>query len=467
MISILMALVGMVALAGIFDAWDHDPSSEDHSNETDDSPGAPRHVYQVEVGLKDNSFDLPDFDPVVDIVVLETRTLDLDFSLDESGDVLSVFYGDAVTQLSASWGSGGVGDSVIVRHIVGDGDNESSVDYLLKLSGDVGPGSDPVFVEIGDQVSQLSLTEFHGILNLGDENNSLELQGNFLSTGQAFNLDGDRPELGAVPELFLQGGDNNDLVRFIDLRGDVSLGQGDDSFEMSGGEAQVYMGDGNDHLDASSAQSANDAVVGLGGTGNDTMSGSSGNDYLDGGQDDDTVSGLNGDDTIVGGTAADLLYGGSGNDTLVGSRDTQFLPPGSQKTFEDLSDRAGDTMFGGSGDDIISMDQYDTASGGTGSDDFTVYYDPTKEGPAKIDDFDHLADSLRVVVKLNDELMREWNGCRLDDGAFNITAKVEWSLIDASKSTYLLQFGGYDVAEVISEASPSVGSVAVFGYMSV
>lgn len=464
--SILFALFGMAALAGILDLWDREPEPEDHSTETDGSSEVPGNVYQVSVGLKNDSFQFDNFDPEVDKVILETRSLDLDFSLDQTGGVLSVFYGDAVTELSAPWGVDGVGNSIVIRHIIGEGDNESAVDYLLKISDEVDTGSEPTFVEIDDSVVQLSVPRFHGVLNLGDNTNRLYLDGDFLSYSEVLNLCGDSAALGTVPDLNVYGGDGNDMVQFSDLHGSVSLGQGDDQFEMIGGQAQVDLGDGDDHLDGSLSQSLNDILVGLGGSGNDDMSGTSGHDYIDGGQDEDLLIGLGGEDRIVGGTADDSLYGGSGNDALISGRDVVFLPPGSQTTFEDFSDGAADNMYGGGGDDILVMDQFDTAYGGAGSDDFTVYYDPTREGLAAIDDFDHTTDSLKVVVKLSDELLNLWNGHRLDDGTFEVTPRVEWSLVDASTSRYMLQVGGYSIVEVISAAPPLIGSVSVLGYVS-
>jgi Ca2+-binding RTX toxin-like protein len=63
-----------------------------------------------------------------------------------------------------------------------------------------------------------------------------------------------------------------------------------------------------------------------GGNGNDTINGSSGNDIIDAGNGDDTVNGGagidfilggNGNDTLDGGSGSDVLSGGNGNDTLI------------------------------------------------------------------------------------------------------------------------------------------------------
>src|SRR5215212_3764759 len=65
---------------------------------------------------------------------------------------------------------------------------------------------------------------------------------------------------------------------------------------------------------------------GIGGGGNDSLTGNSvanvlqglgGNDHLEGGAGDDTLYGGSGDDSLVGGTGNDTVYGGTGTDTAV------------------------------------------------------------------------------------------------------------------------------------------------------
>ncbi|WP_373504778.1 beta strand repeat-containing protein [Aestuariivirga sp.] len=82
-----------------------------------------------------------------------------------------------------------------------------------------------------------------------------------------------------------------------------------------------------------------DFVVVLGGTGNDTLTGSAYDDALDGNNlnnnaDDDTLNGLAGDDLLYGKAGDDTLNGGADNDTIAGGAGT-------------------DTITGGSGDDSI------------------------------------------------------------------------------------------------------------------
>ncbi len=53
---------------------------------------------------------------------------------------------------------------------------------------------------------------------------------------------------------------------------------------------------------------------------NDTLTGTSGADFIDGGDGDDTLFGLAGNDTLIGGLGQDRLDGGTGVDTLVGGQ---------------------------------------------------------------------------------------------------------------------------------------------------
>lgn len=71
------------------------------------------------------------------------------------------------------------------------------------------------------------------------------------------------------------------------------------------------------------------------GRGDDDITTGAGNDSLRGEEGNDTLSGLDGTDSLDGGLGADQLFGGNGNDTLIGS--------------------TGDTLYGGFGDDLISI----------------------------------------------------------------------------------------------------------------
>ena len=70
------------------------------------------------------------------------------------------------------------------------------------------------------------------------------------------------------------------------------------------------------------------------GTGEDSVDGGSGDDWIEGSTGNDTLLGGSGDDTISGFTGQDVIDGGSGDDTIAGGDH-------------------GDTIYGGSGNDQI------------------------------------------------------------------------------------------------------------------
>jgi Ca2+-binding RTX toxin-like protein len=155
---------------------------------------------------------------------------------------------------------------------------------------------------------------------------------------------------------------------------------------------------GNDTLNGTNGA---DVICGLGGNdtlnggnGNDTLYGGTGNDTIDGGNSDDTLYGGDGDDIMGGGNGADYLYGQAGNDTnygetLLGSllylfdngNDHIDGGPGNddldgQNGNDTLTDTNGtDTMSGNLGNDTINVQDGtggDTANGGLGSDTCTA-----------------------------------------------------------------------------------------------
>jgi Ca2+-binding RTX toxin-like protein len=165
---------------------------------------------------------------------------------------------------------------------------------------------------------------------------------------------------------------------------------------------------GNDTLNGTNGA---DVICGLGG--NDTINGGNnddtiyagpGNDTVDGGNSDDILYGGDGDDIMGGGNGADYLYGEAGNDTnygetLLGSllylfdngNDHIYGGPGN----DDLDGQNGndvvsdtdpgdtDTMSGNLGNDTINVQDGagdDTANGGLGSDTCTIDTGDTTSG---------------------------------------------------------------------------------------
>lgn len=96
-----------------------------------------------------------------------------------------------------------------------------------------------------------------------------------------------------------------------------------------------------------------DHADGVGGTDVDTVSAGDGDDTVRAGDGADQIFGGIGDDLLEGQGGADTLIGGEGSDTLIGGADA-------------------DQLVGGAGDDRFELGSGDTADGGDGDDFFAV-----------------------------------------------------------------------------------------------
>ena len=122
----------------------------------------------------------------------------------------------------------------------------------------------------------------------------------------------------------------------------ITAGAGNDHVSVSLGTTPpvtVDGGSGDDHIVTSYG---NDRLIG--GSGNDFLDGGAGNDSLDGGDGDDRLNGGAGNDTLAGGLGKDQLRGNAGNDTLYAS-----------------GDGSADFLDGGSGTDKARKDKADFA----------------------------------------------------------------------------------------------------------
>ncbi|MDJ0950578.1 MAG: calcium-binding protein [Alphaproteobacteria bacterium] len=118
-----------------------------------------------------------------------------------------------------------------------------------------------------------------------------------------------------VEELEFNTGGQNDSVVF-----EESL----NGTDVTNNTITVNLGPGDDTLDGALAERA---FVVDGGSGNDSLRGSTEGDSIDGGDDNDRIAGLGGDDTIVG---------GAGTDTAVFG--TALTPPGPEFNVTESSD---------------------------------------------------------------------------------------------------------------------------------
>ena len=147
----------------------------------------------------------------------------------------------------------------------------------------------------------------------------------------------------------------------------------------------------------------------LAGNGNDSVTGDTLADLVDGGNGKDSLDGGAGDDTLIGGHGTDTLFGGDGNDLLWGGGN------GSSDNGKDLLDGGAgdDTLLGGSGADmLIGGLEDDVMTGGKGKDVFAFTL-ANDEGNDQIVDFT----SGKVGDVLQTSGLLDVNG----DGKRNIT----------------------------------------------
>lgn len=162
----------------------------------------------------------------------------------------------------------------------------------------------------------------------------------------------------------------------------ISGTTGKDWIQGLGGNDTISGGDNNDKLE--------------GGTGNDTLNGNAGNDYLLGGDGNDTLSGGAGADKLDGGNGTDTLsYAGSaavnvnlgtgvasGGDAagdlifnfenILGSSNADILTGSTGANVID-GGSGNDSIFGGEGNDrLIGNTGFDTLDGGLGQDTFVL-----------------------------------------------------------------------------------------------
>jgi Ca2+-binding RTX toxin-like protein len=136
------------------------------------------------------------------------------------------------------------------------------------------------------------------------------------------------------------GSGDLDRILAVAASGSEAVDIGMRSFSPSGGIEQInasgttgrvrLLGDSN----ANSFNFSSTTLIGANllidaGSGNDTITGSSGGDNILGGLGVDQLNGGNGDDTLIGGGGLDSLNGGSGNDTFVYTTLTDAIISGS------------------------------------------------------------------------------------------------------------------------------------------
>ena len=364
---------------------------DDSENDKDVS-----YTINVKITTLDNQFQasqvikLVNVDDRLDVPVIWTGTTSAEVKNGGAGhDILSGAGGN--DSLIGNGGNdlmnGGVGNDTLNG---GDGnDSLAGGEGNDSLLG--GNGKDSVNFSLATKGISLNLTlgtaQGEGSDVLVGMENGIGGSGNDTLTGdvQANRLDG------GIGNDLLIGGDGNDTL----IGGD-----GDDSLAGGGGNDSLVGGNGKDSANFSKATQGislnltlgtaqgegSDVLVGMengiGGSGNDTLTGDTQANRLDCGIGNDLSSGGDGNDTLIGGDGDDSLAGGGGNDSLVGGngKDSANFSKATQGislnlTLGTAQGEGSDVLvgmengIGGSGNDTLTGDtQANRLDGGIGND---------------------------------------------------------------------------------------------------
>ena len=185
-----------------------------------------------------------------------------------------------------------------------------------------------------------------------------------------------------------------------------------------------------------------------GGAGNDTIYGAGGYNFLDGGAGDDTIYGGAYFENIHGGAGNDALYGGGGGDRVFGWEGNDTLYGGAGDDRELYGGEGNDTIYGGAGDDrLFGGAGDDTLQGDAGSD---VFYFAKNHGNDTIEDFTVGADNIhlaRAGVSGFDDLTLTQDGSDvlIDTGQGTIRVKnIDADDLEASSFTFRIEGGSGD-----------------------
>ena len=256
-----------------------------------------------------------------------------------------------------------------------------------------------IFVRLNDSFARFSAASVQSIVvNAGAGNDGVALQpslnkpatlnggaGNDRLTGGAGGDtlnggDGDDMLDGGGGGDVLSGGGGRDGANYarrtaavsVSLDGNPNDGAADEGDNVADDVEGVHGGSGDDTLTGSSAANilaggaGNDTISGGGGSdglnggpGNDVLNGDGGNDGLNGGPGNDVLNGDGGDDRLNGADGDDTVNGGDNNDWLVGGAGIDRLNGGTGNDRLLSADTSADVLDGGDGTDGAMIDSLD------------------------------------------------------------------------------------------------------------
>ena len=269
-------------------------------------------------------------DVSIDMSAIETAQ-----SGDEGDDQL------AATSTSGTWLAGDAGDDTLT----GNAGN----DILFGGTGDDnisgGEGDDTYIYSRGDGVDALTDTGGADYILFGNNISLEDLKLKIENGSLQFTISGDEE---ANDEISISGWDNAvnriETLQFIDGV-DFDLGRMNAFFNGIADQENTLIGTSdNDWIDG---QNLDDTITA--GDGHDTIFGRDGNDTIDGQAGDDLIFAGSGDDHVTGGAGNNIIFAGFGNDVLLGSDEVDVLS----------GEEGDDVIYGGAGEDHISGDAGD------------------------------------------------------------------------------------------------------------
>lgn len=246
------------------------------------------------------------------------------------------------------------GNSTIVNHSFTDKGTRTVHVRAIDAEGAVGP----------DFTYQVNMPEPYSIsdnilywyLSDGDDNVSVTaLSGNSFqvneTTIKSQAVDNQYVFGPSISAIVIEGQNGNDTISAAGLSGvAVSIygDDGDDTLTGSNGDDKVDGGEGNDTINEAAGSNVID-----GGEGNDRITAqSTGNNNVIGGDGDDTIATGSGSDSVFGGLGNDQINTGAGNDYADGAEGYDYIQAGSGDDLV-LGGSDPDTLLGSTGNDLI------------------------------------------------------------------------------------------------------------------
>ncbi len=179
------------------------------------------------------------------------------------------------------------------------------------------------------------------------------------------------PCAGPAPVGAIVGGSGNDTINGTSDNDVIFDAGGNNTINGKGGNDTICTGSGNDKIDGGAGDDTIDAGGGNntvdGSGGNDQITTGAGNDKIDGGAGDDTIDGGGGNNTVNGSGGNDKITTGAGNDKIDGGAGDDTIDAGGGNNTVDGSGGNDKITTGPGNDKIDGGAGFDTCKPGGGT----------------------------------------------------------------------------------------------------